>query len=188
MTQQDFSQEQNPYVYEKPVSTSRFRKYGSVATLGLLAFGTAFGGNALAASLTTSNTSANTADTETSGINLGVAPIAGALSADSMGSTFTALDVNGSPLPEERQTTAVDPTLSSQFALPSATSTKSPILALPVLPVTDYGNLSSATPSGNYGSQGTAAGGASWGEDDDDRDDDHDDRDEDDDHDDEDED
>lgn len=90
MTQQDFDQEQNPYEYEKPVSASRFRKYGSVATFGLLAFGTAFGGNALAASLTSTVAPATTTETSTTAETLGVVPAASALAVDSLGSTTTA--------------------------------------------------------------------------------------------------
>ena len=184
MTQQDFNQEQNPYEYEKPVSANRFRKYGSVATFGLLAFGTAFGGNALAASLTATVSPATTAETITTAETLGAAGAASALAVDSLGSTITSIDLNGGQVPASTQVASVDPTLSPVRALPSATSTKSPIIGLPVLPITDYGNVSSATPSGSSGGSGTSGSkgittGASWGDDDDDDDDNREDRDDD---------
>ena len=167
MNHQNFSDEQNPYEYEKPVSANKFRKYGSVATLGLVAIGTAFGGNALAATLMA--TDANTSTT------VGATDVTGGLVTDVVAQDPAALvapilDANGAPINPAVQIVAADPTLPVVQSSPSATPSKSPIIALPVLAVVDYGNVSSATPSAS-GSSKSSTGASSWGDDDDDRDD-----------------
>jgi hypothetical protein len=173
MNQQNFSDEQNPYEYEKPVSANKFRKYGSVATLGLLAIGTAFGGNALAA--TVMATDANTSTTT------GAADVTGGLAAEVVAQDPAALvapilDAYGVAINPSVQIVAADPTLPAVQNSPSATPSKSPIIALPVLAVVDYGNVSSATPSAS-GSSKSSSSSASWGDDDDDDRDEDDDRD-----------
>ena len=176
MNQQNFADDQNPYEYEKPVSANKFRKYGSVATLGLLAIGTAFGGNAIAATImaTDANTATTSATADVAG-NL----VTDVVAQDPSAVTVPSLDANGVALNPAIQIVAVDPTLSAVQNSPSATPSKSPIIALPVLAVVDYGNVSSATPSAS-GSNKSSAGGATWGDDDDDRDDNDDDDDRDD--------
>ncbi len=175
MNQQNFSDDQNPYEYEKPVSANKFRKYGSVATLGLLAIGTAFGGNALAATvMATANTSTTTGAT---GITGGLA--ADVVAQDPAALVAPILDANGVAINPSVQLVAADPTLPVVQSSPSATPTKSLIIALPVLAVVDYGNVSSATPSAS-GSSKSSTGASSWGDDDDDRDDNDDDDDRDD--------
>lgn len=171
MNQQDHADEQNPYEYEKPVSANKFRKYGSVATLGFLALGTAFGGNAIAATIMATDATTSTAGNPVSADGLTTNPIVDVLATDSLATSAPALDANGVPLDPAVQIVQADPTLAPVQSLPSAAPTKAPIIGLPVLPVVDYGNVSSATPSGGS-SSGNSAKGASWGgNDDDDRDD-----------------
>lgn len=171
MNQQNFADDQNPYKYEKPVSTSKFRKYGSVATLGLLAIGTAFGGNAIAATIMA--TDANTATTGATGDVTG-GLVTEAVAQDPLTAVAPALDATGAPINPSIQTVLADPTLAPVQSSPSATPSKSPIVALPVLAVGSYGNVSSATPSGSSASgsasKGGSAAGASWSGEDDDRD------------------
>lgn len=180
MTQQDFDQEQNPYQYEKPVSSSRFRKYGSIAAFGVLALGTAFSGNAIAATVMATDATATTSGTGFAADSAGALPVTNELGADSPASMLTVLDANGVPMDSAIQIVSGSPSLSQTVGVSASGSSQSPIITLPVLPVTDYGNVSSATPSGGSASS-NAAGGTSWGEDDDDRDDDEDDDDRDDD-------
>lgn len=180
MTQQDFNQEQNPYQYEKPVSANRFRKYGSIAAFGVLALGTAFGGNAIAATVMATDATATTSGTGFAADSAGALPVTNGLGADSPASMVTVLDANGVPMDSAIQIVSGSPSLSQTLGVSAPGSSQSPIITLPVLPVTDYGNVSSATPSGGSASS-NAAGGTSWGEDDDDDDDeDDDDRDDDD--------
>ena len=165
MNNQDFMDSQNPYEYEKPLSTNKFRKYGSVATLGLLAFGTAFGGNALAATVMAAG-----ANTSTAGAT---ADVAGGLVTDFVAQTPVVqanptLDANGVAVNPAAQIVAADPTLAPVQAAPS--SSHGPIVSMPVLPIVKYGNVSSATPSASGSSASGAsanngsAAGASWGE------------------------
>lgn len=174
MNQQNSSDEQNPYEYEKPVSATKFRKYGSVATLGLLAIGTAFGGSALAATVMATSTSTSNA-TGTLDVNGGL--VAEVVTPDPLAVATPLLDATGAPIDTAIQIVAADPTVPAVQNSAGATPSKSPVIALPVLAVVDYGNVSSATPSAS-GSNAGSAGGSSWGEDDDDDDDrdDHDDR------------
>lgn len=178
MNQQNFADDQNPYEYEKPVSGNKFRKYGSVATLGLLAIGTAFGGNAIAATIM-----ATDANTSTTGSSLDVTGglATEVVSQDPLAVATPLLDATGATIEPAIQIVAADPTLPAVQASPSATPSKSPtrppIVSLPVLAVVDYGNVSSATPSGS-GSSGSGSTGksgssssASWGGEDDDRED-----------------
>ena len=183
MNQQNHADEQNPYEYEKPVSANKFRKYGSVATLGFIALGTAFGGNAIAATIMATDATTSTTSNPVLAEPLTTNPIVDALATNGLATTVQTLDANGAPIDSAIQIVQGDTTLAPVQSSPSATPTKSPIIGLPVLPVVDYGNLSSATPSGGSTSGGSAAG-ASWGGDDDDDRDDHDDRDDRDDHDD----
>jgi hypothetical protein len=179
MNQQNLPDDQNPYEYEEPVSTSKFRKYGSVATLGLLAIGTAFGGSALAA-----NVMAAANNTSSAG-NLagGAGGLVEMVSPEPSVSLAPVLDANGAPIASAIQLVAGNTAIPAVQGSPSATATqlptKAPIVALPVLTVVDYGNLSSATPYGSSASGGSTSA-SSWGDDDDDRDGD-DDRDDDDD-------
>ena len=166
MTQQDFNQEQNPYQYEKPVSSSRFRKYGSIAAFGALALGTAFGGNAIAATVMATDATATTAGTGFAADSAAAAPLTNGLAVDATASTVTVLDANGVPLDSAIQIVSGSPSLSQTVGVSGPSSSKSPIITLPVLPITNYGNVSSATPSGGTASS-NATGGASWGEDDD---------------------
>ena len=167
MNEQNFADDQNPYEYEKPVSANKFRKYGSVATLGLLAIGTAFGGNAIAATVmaTANNTSTTTGAADVTG-----GLVAGVAAQDPLAVATAVLDATGAPIDPAIQIVAADPTLPIVQGSPSVTPSKSPIIALPVLSVVDYGNVSSATPSVS-GSNKSSTGASSWGDDDDDRDD-----------------
>ena len=178
MNQQNFADDQNPYEYEKPVSANKFRKYGSVATLGLLAIGTAFGGNAIAATIM-----ATDANPLTTGATTDVAGglVTEVVAQDPLAPATPAVDAKGTPIDSAIQIVAADPSIPSVQGSPSASPSKSPskapIVSMPVLAVVDYGNVSSATPSsgsgsstsGSTGKSGSAAG-ASWGGKDDDRD------------------
>jgi hypothetical protein len=181
MNQDNFADDQNPYEYEKPISANKFRKYGSVATLGLLAIGTAFGGSALAATIM-----ATDANTSTAGVATDVAGgiVTEVLTQDPSTVVAPILDANGTPIDSVVQIVAADPTLPAVQGSPSATATtsptKAPILSMPVLAVVDYGNVSSATPYSSSSTSGStnksgASAAASWGDDDDDRDEDRDD-------------
>jgi hypothetical protein len=182
MNQQNFADDQNPYEYEKPVSASKFRKYGSVATLGLLAIGTAFGGNALAATIMATDANTTTAGA-TGDVTGGL--VTEVVAQDPAAVTAPILDANGTPIDPAIQLVATDPTLpvvqNSPSTAPSNSPTKAPIMSLPVLAVVDYGNVSSATPSSGSGSatssstgKGGSTAGSSWGGQNDDRDDDRD--------------
>ena len=170
MNQQNFADDQNPYEYEKPVSTSKFRKYGSVATLGLLAIGTAFGGNAIAATIMATDANTATAGT-TGGVTGGL--VTEVVAQDPLTAVTPALDATGAPIDPSVQTVLAGSTLAPVQSSPSATPSKSPIVALPVLAVGSYGNVSSATPSGSSASgsasKGGSAAGSSWSGEDDDR-------------------
>ncbi len=180
MNQKNFADDQNPYEYEKPISANKFRRYGSFATMGLLAIGTAFGGSALAATImatdgSTSTTTSNgasgavAADTQSLDAAMGVQPLT-----DANGNVIYNQLSSGSDLgagPGAGLVVQSNASVDSPLA--------NPIISLPTLAVLDYGNLSSATPYGGS-SSGTSASASNWGDDEDGDDDDNDDEDHDD--------
>lgn len=135
----------SPYIYEKPLSPRRSKRVLSIASLGLFAVGTAIGGSAFGATLGLGdqNTTETATATDASDIVVDdqtVDPAADASAAS--------IDVD-----------SADPIVSVPLRHAKPQSAEQ-TLSLPALPVQNYSNLSSATPSagGSTANQGSAAG------------------------------
>lgn len=135
----------SPYIYEKPLSPRRSKRVLSIASVGLFAVGTAIGSSAFGSTLGLGdqNTTDTTSATDASDIVV-VDP-----------AVDPAADASAASI-------AVDPaapivSVPLRHAKPQSAEQT---LSLPALPVKDYSNVSSATPSAGGGSatQGTPAG------------------------------
>lgn len=172
-------QNDNPYVYEKPLRPRAAKSVRAIATVGLFAVGTAIGGSAFGAAIAASESTESQGASADQNVNLSVI--------DSVAETTQAFGNVASAAVAIDQPAAPIVQLPLDSAKPKAGELA---ITLPALPDQKFSNFSSATPSAGAGGNGSYGYGDFDDHDDDDlykaggNHDDDDDRDDDDDHDD----
>lgn len=144
----------SPYVYEKPLSSARPKRALAIAAVSLTGIGSIIGGTAFASAVVSSVSAREN-----------VMPISSA-----SGTSFATIDEEtGKAKRDGNQISAA--AIATSIPLLTVEPTKSsPQVQLPAISTTDWGNLSSATPSS--GSGNASGGQASYSEDQDHDDDD----------------